>query len=125
MAKLAKKLPLFPDVENERSMIYIDNLCEFIRLVIKNGDDGVFFPQNEEYVKTSELVMEIAAVHGKKVHLTGAFNPFLRILARRGGLISKVFGSLSYDMELSDYQDDYRVRSFKESIELTEDRRSN
>lgn len=29
LAKLAKKLPLFPDVNNERSMLYIDNLCEF------------------------------------------------------------------------------------------------
>ena len=120
LARLAKKLPLFPDVENERSIIYIDNLCEFIRLVIENGDDGVFFPQNDEYVKTSELVMEIAAVHGRKVHLTGAFNPFLNILTRRGGLVRKVFGSLSYDMALSEYQVDYRVRSFKESIELAE-----
>jgi len=123
LAKLAKILPLFPDVDNERSMLHIDNLCEFIRLVIENGDGGVFFPQNEKYVKTSELVVEIAAVHGKKVRLTRAFAPLLKILAKRGRgrLLNKVFGSLSYDMALSEYKDDYRVRNFKESIELTEE----
>ena len=121
LARVAKKVPLFPDVDNERSILYIDNLCEFIRLVIEDGAEGVFFPQNGEYVKTGELVMEIAAVHGKKVRLTKAFNPFLKILAKRGGLISKVFGSLSYDIKLSDYQNDYRVRNFKESIVLTEE----
>ena len=120
LAKVAKKLPLFPAVDNERSVLHIDNLCEFIRLIIENCDDGVFFPQNEEYVTTSNLVAEIASVHGKRIHLTRAFTPFLKILGKRRSLISKVFGSLSYDMELSEYKEDYRVRNFKESIELTE-----
>jgi len=122
LAKVAKKLPLFPDVDNERSILYIDNLCEFIRLVIENSDSGVFFPQNEEYVTTSDLVAEIAAVHGKRIRLTRAFTPFLKLLGKREGLVNKVFGSLSYDMELSEYLEDYRVRNFKESIELTEER---
>jgi len=121
LAKVAKQLPLFPNVDNERSVLYIDNLCEFIRLVIENGDDGVFFPQNSEYIKTSDLIAEIATVHGKKVRLTRVLNPLLKILANRGGLVGKVLGNLSYDMALSDYQDDYRIRSFKESIELTEE----
>ncbi|MGI6706543.1 MAG: NAD-dependent epimerase/dehydratase family protein [Clostridia bacterium] len=34
LASMALKLPFFPDVKNERSMIYIDNLSEFIRLII-------------------------------------------------------------------------------------------
>lgn len=120
LAKVAKKLPLFPAVDNERSILHIDNLCEFIRLVIDNGADGVFFPQNEEYVTTSELVAEIAAVHGKRIRMTRVFTPFLKLFSNRGSLVSKVFGSLSYDMELSEYCGDYRVRNFKESIELTE-----
>ena len=120
LAKLAQRVFLFPDVDAERSMLHIDNLCEFIRLVIENVDAGVFYPQNAEYVKMSDLVVQIAAVHGKKVYLTRFFNPLLKILADRVGLISKVFGNLSYDMALSEYKADYRVRNFKESIELTE-----
>ena len=60
-------------------MIYIDNLCEFVRLLIDNGSRGLFFPQNDEYVNTSEMVKLIAEVHGKKIILTKLFNPILRL----------------------------------------------
>ena len=120
LAEFAKKLPLFPRVENERSMIHIDNLCEFIRLMIENCENGLFFPQNKEYVKTSDLVREIAIVHGKKIHLTKFFTLFLRLFAKRSPLVNKVFGNLTYDLQMSEYKQDYRIRSFEESIKLTE-----
>lgn len=64
LSKLAQKLPVFSLVQNERSMIYIDNLCEFIRLIVQNQDSGVFYPQNQDYVNTSQLVREIKRTHG-------------------------------------------------------------
>jgi UDP-glucose 4-epimerase len=121
LAKLAKKLPLFPKVENERSVIHIDNLCEFIRLMIDNAEDGIFHPQNDEYMQTSDLAKKIAMIHGKKMFLIKFFNPFLRLFARRFGIINKAFGNLSYDLSLSEYKEDYRVRKFEEIIKLTED----
>src|SRR5699024_12834880 len=54
LSKLARITPIFPDYDNQRSMLHIDNLTEFIRLIIDNDDAGVFFPQNEEYVQTSD-----------------------------------------------------------------------
>ncbi|WP_315969461.1 NAD-dependent epimerase/dehydratase family protein [Oceanobacillus massiliensis] len=66
LAKAAQKLPVFPYVQNERSMLHIDNLSEFIRLMVDNKERGLFFPQNREFVKTSEMVKYIAEVHGKK-----------------------------------------------------------
>lgn len=60
LAKMAKKLPVFPDIKNERSMLYIDNLCEFLFLLMQSGEAGIYFPQNAEYVRTSEMVREIA-----------------------------------------------------------------
>ncbi|MGB4351276.1 MAG: NAD-dependent epimerase/dehydratase family protein, partial [Tissierellaceae bacterium] len=56
LAKLAKITPIFPDIDNKRSMIYIDNLSEFVRLLIDDYSSGLFLPQNSEYVKTSEMV---------------------------------------------------------------------
>ncbi len=44
LAKLAVKTPIFPDVDNKRSMIHIDNLCEFVRLLIDDYRGGLFFP---------------------------------------------------------------------------------
>ncbi len=120
LAKMARKLPIFPNIDNERSMLHIDNLCEFIRLIIKNEESGVFYPQNEEYVKTSKLVKEIAKVHGKNIKTTKLFNPILRGMGNFIGLVNKAFGNLVYEKSMSEYKDDYRIRDLKESIELTE-----
>lgn len=120
LAKFAKKLPIFPYVKNERSMLYIENLMEFVRLVIDNEDNGIFWPQNSEYTNTAEMVKAIAAAHGKKVVLIKGFGWALKIMSRITGLVNKAFGSLAYDMSLSEYKDNYRVCSLEESVKRTE-----
>lgn len=121
LAKISTKICLFPDIDNERSMLHIDNLCEFIKVMIDYEESGLFFPQNKEYVKTSELVRLIGEVHGKKIWMTKLFNPVLRLMFDRVGLVNKVFGNLVYEKSMSDYDKlNYRIRDFKESIKLTE-----
>lgn len=120
LSKYAKKLPFFPDIENKRSMLYIENLCEFIRLMVENNEQGIFFPQNNEYVKTSEMVKIISELNGKNIKLVRVFNPFLRLFGKKVDLISKVFGNLRYDMEISKYKEPYNVYDFKESLKRTE-----
>jgi nucleoside-diphosphate-sugar epimerase len=120
LAKAAQKLPVFPDIENQRSMLHIDNLCEFIKLIIDNGENGFFFPQNKEYVKTSEMVKLIAGVSGKKIKLTKVFNPMLRVIGKKVGLVNKVFGNLVYDKNMSGYKKNYQIRDIQKTIELTE-----
>jgi nucleoside-diphosphate-sugar epimerase len=120
LAKAAVKLPIFPDIDNERSMLHIDNLCEFIKLMIDNEERGLFFPQNAEYVKTSEMVRLIAEVHGKKIKMVEAFNPLLRLMGEKVGLVNKVFGNLVYEKGMSEYKEGYWVRDLKESIVATE-----
>lgn len=120
LANMAKKIPIFPDIDNERSMLHIDNLCEFIKIMIDHEETGLYFPQNKEYVKSSELVKTIAEVHGKKIIMTKLFNPVLRMMFGIG-IVNKVFGNLVYDKSMSDYDKaNYRIRTFRESIELTE-----
>lgn len=124
LAKMARKLPFFPDVENERSMLYVGNLCMFVALMIENEEQGIFFPQNSEYVRTSQMVKEIASVHRKKVCLTKVFNPVLRFLGRAGGriggLVNKAFGNMVYDKNLSAYKENYQIYSLEESVKMTE-----
>lgn len=117
---LALKTPIFPKVDNKRSMIYIDNLSEFVKRLIDNRSGGLFFPQNADYVNTSEMVRIIAEVHGKRVVMTKLFNPLLRLL--NVSTVNKVFGDLVYDMSMSNYVSDYRVCGFRESIKKTEQR---
>jgi len=120
LASYAQKLPIFPNVHNERSMLHIDNLCEFIRLMIDNEESGVFFPQNSEYVKTAELVKLIAEAHGKKIILTKLFNPLLKLMGFFVGMVNKAFGNLVYEKSLSDYKENYRIRDLQQSIIATE-----
>lgn len=120
LRKLALKLKFFPYVKNGRSMLYIENLCEFVRLMIENGENGTFFPQNDEYSNTSEMVKLIAAAHGRKLHLVKGFGWVLKFLGLFTGLVRKAFGSLTYDKETGKYKQDYIVAGFNESIGRTE-----
>ena len=120
LAKMARKLPLFPYVKNQRSMLYVENLCEFVRLMIENGESGTFWPQNAEYSNTSEMVALIAEAHGKRVRLVKGFGWALRLLSPFTGLVNKAFGSMCYEMELSAYQTEYRVRNLRDSVKETE-----
>lgn len=120
MAKLAKKLPVFPLVENQRSMLYIDNLAEFIRLLVEDGAEGTFCPQNAEYVSTSDMVNRIAQANGRKIRMVPGLTWALKLLSPATGMVDKAFGSLRYDRSLSDYPRDYCVKSFPESITETE-----
>ncbi|HEM6156755.1 TPA: NAD-dependent epimerase/dehydratase family protein [Streptococcus suis] len=119
LSKLAKITLVFPKIENQRSMIYIDNLLEFVKKTIDLELSGLYFPQNKEYVTTSDLVGKIAEVHHKKIYFTKLFNPIIRLFF---GLdtVKKVFGNLVYEKEMSRYDFEYQVIDFEESIKNTE-----
>lgn len=64
ISKIAKKTPIFPTYRNKKSMVYIDNLCELLRLIIDTVWGGyvhlrtknLFLQQNlsEKYQKQME-----------------------------------------------------------------------
>lgn len=118
LASLTLKVPFFPDVENRRSMLYIDNLCEFVRQAAEHRARGIFFPQNEEYVSTAEMVREIAAVHGRKITLVKWMNPLVKKLPAAPA--EKLFRDLIYEKDLSECPWKYHVCGFKRSIAETE-----
>ncbi len=113
LRSLALKSPVFPSLPNQRSMIYIENLCDFLAELIEKGDGGLFLPQNQEYVETAKLVSLIAAEHGKKLHLWSVFNPFVKCLPLAA--VKKAFGSLIY----TEY-DAAGAVDFAESVRRTE-----
>lgn len=137
LAKLAKKLPIFPKIENERSMLHIDNLCEFLCQIMlvkgveeveeKKGKENevVLIPQNAEWTKTSEMVREIGEVCGKRVRIVGILNPAVwlgsKVPGKIGGLVNKAFGNSCYAHGVSVYEGiDYQKVDLKESIRRTE-----
>ena len=120
LSKLARKLPFFPNVHNKRSMLYAKNFAEFMRLMIENRERGIFWPQNDEYSDTANMVKMIAVLHGKRMMLLPFCELPLKLMSKFSGLVNKAFGSLAYDMSLSEYCEDYRPYNLRKSIEDTE-----
>lgn len=121
LSKIAKISPVFPDYKNERSMCYIENFCEFLCQIIIKKRGGVFFPQNSEYISTSNLVKIIAHAAGHKIFISRVFNFLVAFgLKLKISKIKKAFSTLTYDKTMSDYDFDYRVKDFEESIKFIE-----
>ena len=124
MVKLAKMLPFFPIVGNRRSMLYIGNLAEFIRLMIENKERGVFFPQNREYVDTGKMIHLIAKSHNWTCILLPGFKLSLNLMKKLPGKVGimsrKAFSSLYYEKECSIYRENYQIFSIEDSIKIIE-----
>lgn len=135
LAKLAKKLPVFPNVDNKRSMLHIDNLCEFLCqiMLIKKVEENavVLIPQNGEWTKTSQMVKEIGEVTDKKVRLIGGMMKLAVLLGGKvpgkiGELVNKAFGNSAYAYEISQYEGiHYQTTTLRESIKKTEGNKNN
>lgn len=121
LSKLSRITPIFPNIANQRSMIYIDNLLEFVRKSIDTNLSGLHFPQNKEYVTTSQLVKTIRDVNGKKTLLTAIFNPIIKLLSNVSQF-NKLFGNLVYAKELSTEVFDYQVADFHKSVRKSEEK---
>ncbi|OHD14857.1 MAG: hypothetical protein A2Z96_08040 [Spirochaetes bacterium GWB1_48_6] len=117
LVSLARKLPVFPALDNHRSMIYIGNLCAFLKMVIDTKMTGILFPQNTEYVSTLDIVRHAARLSGRKIFFTRIFNPLLITISQKAGVLRKLFGSKVYSRSLSPDLESYNVYTFEQSME--------
>lgn len=121
LSSMAKKLPVFPAVDNRRSMLYIGNLAEFIRLILEDEAEGTFCPQDREYVNTCDMVNLIAHCHGRNILMVKGFTWALKLLRPFTSAVDKAFGSLCYDKALSGYPGDYQITDLADAIRETEE----
>lgn len=113
---LAQKTLVFPAWHNRRSMLYIDNLCEFVKQLILHEMDGIVYPQNAEYSDTVEIVRHFAKNNGKRIWITRLLNPAIWLLGNHVRALGKMFSDSTYDMEMSQYPFEYQIVSFEESL---------
>ena len=116
LAKLATKVPLFPEWHNKRSMLYIDNLAEFVKQAVIRELSGTFYPQNRELADTVEIIRFFAKAAGHKVWITRLLNPFVWLGSFVLQPINKMFATYYYDPEMSKMDFDYQLVSFEESL---------
>lgn len=116
LAKLACKTPIFPCWHNKRSMLYIDNLAEFVKQAILRELSGTFYPQNRELADTVEIIRFFAKSAGHKMWITKLLNPFVWLGSFVLQPINKMFATYYYDPKMSKMDFDYQLVSFEESL---------
>ncbi len=119
LMRLAKKTPIFPAWHNKRSMLYVDNLAEFVKQAILRGLGGTYCPQNRELVDTVDVVRFFAKASGRRVWVTRLLNPFVWLGSLVLQPINKMLGTYYYAPEMSRMDFDYQLVGFEESLDRT------
>ncbi|MCD4827126.1 MAG: NAD-dependent epimerase/dehydratase family protein [Acholeplasmataceae bacterium] len=114
LQKIAARVPVFPNIDNQRSMIYIDNLCMFIKVAIEKLYTGIFYPQNLEYMKTKDIIKYFRLAMGKPYRETKIFNPLLKVAGIFFPIINRIFGNKTY--KHSDSINNFSYISCEESL---------
>mgnify|MGYP004528848193 FL=1 len=117
---LATKTPVFPLWHNQRSMLYIDNLAEFVKQVILREMEGTFYPQNRELADTVEIVKFFAKKYNHKILFSRLFNPFVWLGSFVIQPLNKMFASYYYNPSMSMMDFDYQLVSQEESFQRLE-----
>lgn len=117
---LATKTLVFPEWHNKRSMLYIDNLAEFVRQIIDREMSGTFFPQNAELVDTVEIVKYFAKKYHHRIWISRIFNPLVWLASFFLPQVPKMFADCYYVPEMSKYEFDYQIVSFEDSLKRLE-----
>src|SRR5690606_5200921 len=73
----AYKTIVFPKINNQRSFLFIDNLSNQVKNLIDYCMPGLYFPQNNKYMCTTETIKLIAKFINKRIWFTTLFNPLV------------------------------------------------
>lgn len=121
LSKMVQKVRVFPAIDNQRSMLYIDNLSEILKQIVEGREQGIFHPQNTEYVSTRQMVRYIAESKGIKLYESRLMGLGVKLVGRYIGVCRKVFGNLTYAQDLADVvKDSSKESQLKESIHTIE-----
>jgi len=115
IVKIVDTLPIFPKVNNRRSMIYIENLCAFVVMCVQEELKGIFYPQNQAYMNTSAMAAGIAQTKKKKIIFSKLLGFFALMAAKVVPSAAKAFGNLIYE-DTEDFDYCYCVEDLEETI---------
>ena len=121
LKKLADLMIVCPYVYTSvrQSMLYIDNLCELIRLIVIYASNGVFLPQDNYIPNTVDIISSIREISGKKTRYSKVLGSIVKMF-RRFSLVTKLYGGICYDRETSNcFDNKYQIISFKDGMKLT------
>lgn len=98
LKRLAYYMPIFPKIDNKRSVISIERLSKCLKLIIERQINGIVCPRDKEPIQTTKLYVEIRKEIGKS---TWTFFVGRRIIraCNKIPVLKKLFGSCYYDLK--------------------------
>ncbi|PTE27906.1 NAD-dependent dehydratase [Staphylococcus equorum] len=121
LIKVAKLNPIFPKINNERSVIHIDNLCIHLLSLMNNLKSEITHPQNEEFMNTNSALKLIRKYSDKKIKIIEVPIPkaFKNIFGKIN-VFNKIYGNLTYSKNIDGrYIETEFYKSFEESVQNT------
>lgn len=113
MQKLKKLVALFPILpfnyaDNTRSIVNIDNLLYFTKLVVEKQITGVLIPQDNDKLSIKQIVETLARGFDKGIFLI-RFPKFIftRLLKMKPSTMASLYGSLVFDSTQSNQKTGY------------------
>ena len=116
LCKLATVTPVFPAFHNKRSMLYIDNLAEFVKQVILRELSGTFYPQDRELADTVEIAKMAAKQNNHKLFVWKWLNIFVYLGSPVVNALNKMFATYYYEPSMSKMDFDYQLVSQEEAL---------
>lgn len=104
LIKLVKLMPFLPLAfpKNKRSVVFIENLCYFIKLVVEKRAQGVLLVQDETPISLEKLIRDIAAALKKSSRIFSPPTLLLKVLFRLFPQKAvRLFGTLALDSKKS------------------------
>ncbi|MCD8909797.1 NAD-dependent epimerase/dehydratase family protein [Staphylococcus gallinarum] len=101
LIKIAKIMPVYPKIKNDRSVIYIDNLCKHILSLIYLKVSKTTHPQNIEYMCTNDVLSILRKQFGKRTIEI----PIPKLIVNLIGKINiakKIYGNLMYAKDIDE-----------------------
>lgn len=99
LIKVAKRLPIIPNLSNARSALYIKHLEQFVNEIIKHEMTGIYHPKDKFEFNTTKVVTEIRKNEHKNTFLLPIPKAMYPIL-NKFRVISKIYGNLVYAKSL-------------------------
>lgn len=113
---LNHKFPVLPNafLQNYKSAIYVDNLCELIYMVSQENSGGLYCPDDGKY-SAVDYCMALDLVK-RKSKLLGII---VKLLSRNQR-IQSYFGAVYYDEAFANvFEGKYRIYDLKEAVKMT------
>lgn len=99
LVKLVKNVRVIPlgGIQNQRSFLYVENLCYLLHVVIRHEHSGLFLISDNEPISTTKLITLIAKNLDKQIYLIKIplFENLLKLL--KPSFHKRLYGSLEVD----------------------------